>query len=117
MNPAEYGQDRKIHDLRRVVNPVTKANPVSWYTFWWLRSLFRTGLERPIEEGDIYDTLSQHQSAQLSYEFEKQWKLEQKRCSTGSTQSPSFLRVICRIYWRSIVGYGSMYTIVDLLAR
>ncbi|ETN58308.1 multidrug resistance protein 2 [Anopheles darlingi] len=118
MNPAEYGQDRKIHDLRRVANPVSKANPVSWYTFWWLRNLFRTGLERPIEEADIYDTLSQHQSAQLSYEFEKQWKLEQKRCSTGTTQSsPSFLRVICRIYWRSIVGYGSMYTIVDLLAR
>ncbi|XP_050086989.1 ATP-binding cassette sub-family C member 4-like isoform X2 [Anopheles aquasalis] len=118
MNPAEYGQDRKIHDLRRVVNPVTKANPVSWYTFWWLWSLFRTGLERPIEEADIYDTLSQHQSAQLSYEFERQWKLEQKRCSTTDTgQSPSFLRVICRIYWRSIVGYGSMYTIVDLLAR
>ncbi|XP_052864944.1 ATP-binding cassette sub-family C member 4-like [Anopheles cruzii] len=114
MNPAEYqGQDQKIHDLRREANPVTRANLVSWYTFWWLKNLFQTGLKRPIEETDIYDTLSQHQSAQLAFEFERQWKQERKR----NQQSPSFLRVICRIYWRHILGYGSMYTIVDLMAR
>ncbi|XP_058060768.1 uncharacterized protein LOC131211356 [Anopheles bellator] len=94
-------------------NPVMRANLVSWYTFWWLKNLFQTGLKRPIEETDIYDTLSQHQSAQLAYEFERQWKQERKR----NQQSSSFLRVICRIYWRHILGYGSMYTIVDLMAR
>ncbi|KFB46273.1 AGAP004602-PA-like protein [Anopheles sinensis] len=112
MNPAEYDQDKKIHDLRREVNPVTSAGRVSWYTFWWLKNLFQTGLKRPIDETDIYDTLSAHQSAQLSYLFESQWKAEQKR-----TDNPSFLRVICRIYWSSILCYGSMYTLVDLLAR
>uniref|UniRef100_A0A182MWL7 Uncharacterized protein n=1 Tax=Anopheles culicifacies TaxID=139723 RepID=A0A182MWL7_9DIPT len=112
MNPAQYDQDTKIHDLRREANPVTKANPVSWYTFWWLKNLFQAGLKRPIDETDIYETLSHHQSAQLSYQFESQWKAEQK-----GTGQPSFLRVICRIYWRSILGYGSMYTVVDLLAR
>ncbi|XP_050068097.1 ATP-binding cassette sub-family C member 4-like [Anopheles maculipalpis] len=112
MNPAQYDQDTKIHDLRREANPVTKASPVSWYTFWWLKDLFQTGLKRPIDEIDIYETLSNHQSAQLSYQFERHWKEEQK-CN----DRPSFLRVICRIYWPSILGYGSMYTIVDLLAR
>uniref|UniRef100_A0A182S9W8 ABC transmembrane type-1 domain-containing protein n=1 Tax=Anopheles maculatus TaxID=74869 RepID=A0A182S9W8_9DIPT len=112
MNPAQYDQDTKIHDLRRETNPVTNAGPVSWYTFWWLKDLFRTGLKRPIDETDIYETLSSHQSAQLSYQFESHWRAEQ-RCN----DRPSFLRVICRIYWRSILGYGSMYTVVDLLAR
>ncbi|XP_049301233.1 uncharacterized protein LOC125774907 [Anopheles funestus] len=112
MNPAEYDQDTKIHDLRREANPVTKAGAVSWYTFWWLKNLFQAGLKRPIDETDIYETLSNHQSAQLSYQFESYWKAELK----GSNR-PSFLRVICRIYWRSILCYGSMYTIVDLLAR
>uniref|UniRef100_A0AAG5CQF6 Uncharacterized protein n=1 Tax=Anopheles atroparvus TaxID=41427 RepID=A0AAG5CQF6_ANOAO len=112
MNPAEYDQDKKIHDLRREVNPVINAGRVSWYTFWWLKNLFQTGLKRPIDETDIYETLSAHQSAQLSYLFESQWQAEKKR-----TDMPSFLRVICRIYWRSILGYGSMYTLVDLLAR
>uniref|UniRef100_A0A182YG78 ABC transmembrane type-1 domain-containing protein n=1 Tax=Anopheles stephensi TaxID=30069 RepID=A0A182YG78_ANOST len=112
MNPAQYDQDTKIHDLRRETNPVSKAGPLSWYTFWWLKDLFRTGLKRPIDETDIYETLSSHQSAQLSYQFERHWKAEQK-----GNDRPSFLRVICRIYWRSILGYGSIYTIVDLLAR
>lgn len=112
MNPAEYDKDTKIHDLRRETNPVTGASSVSWYTFWWLKPLFETGLKRPIDETDIYETLSTHQSSQLSYQFESYWKAEQK-----SSKQPSFLRVICRIYWRSILGYGAMYTIVDLLAR
>uniref|UniRef100_A0A182V4H9 ABC transmembrane type-1 domain-containing protein n=1 Tax=Anopheles merus TaxID=30066 RepID=A0A182V4H9_ANOME len=112
MNPAEYDKDTKIHDLRREINPVTEASSVSWYTFWWLKPLFETGLKRPIDETDIYETLSTHQSSQLSYQFESYWKAEQK-----SSKQPSFLRVICRIYWRSILGYGAMYTIVDLLAR
>uniref|UniRef100_A0A182U8N1 ABC transmembrane type-1 domain-containing protein n=1 Tax=Anopheles melas TaxID=34690 RepID=A0A182U8N1_9DIPT len=112
MNPAEYDKDTKIHDLRRETNPVTGASSVSWYTFWWLKPLFETGLKRPIDETDIYETLSTHQSSQLSYQFESYWKAEQK-----SSKQPSFFRVICRIYWRSILGYGAMYTIVDLLAR
>uniref|UniRef100_A0A182NN20 Uncharacterized protein n=1 Tax=Anopheles dirus TaxID=7168 RepID=A0A182NN20_9DIPT len=112
MNPAEYDRDQKIHDLRRVTNPVGSAGTVSWYTFWWLKDLFRAGLKRPIDETDIYETLSSHQSAQLSYQFERYWRAEQR-----GSERPSFLRVICRIYWQSILGYGSMYTIVDLLAR
>uniref|UniRef100_A0A182Q496 Uncharacterized protein n=1 Tax=Anopheles farauti TaxID=69004 RepID=A0A182Q496_9DIPT len=112
MNPAEYDRDQKIHDLRRVQNPVSNAGKVSWYTFWWLKDLFCAGLKRPIDESDIYETLSSHQSAQLAYQFERYWKAEQRE-----SERPSFLRVICRIYWQSILGYGSMYTIVDLLAR
>ncbi|XP_039444244.1 probable multidrug resistance-associated protein lethal(2)03659 [Culex pipiens pallens] len=111
MNPTQYAQDPSIHEMRREENPVTKANGLSRYTFWWLRNLFRTGLKRPIDEADIYETLSAHQSEQLSYQFEDRWKLELKK------DRPSFLRVIVAIYGWTILANGFMYTTIDSFSR
>ncbi|XP_055617486.1 ATP-binding cassette sub-family C member 4-like [Toxorhynchites rutilus septentrionalis] len=111
MNPTRYEADPSIHELRRVENPVTSANPISRYTFWWLKDLFRAGLKRPIEGADIYETLSAHQSEQLSYQFEDRWRSELKK------SKPSFFRVICEIYGWTIISRGLMYTSVDSFAR
>lgn len=111
MNPTQYSQDPSIHQLRRPLNPVSRANPVAWFTFWWLKELFQTGLKRPIEEADIYETLSSHQSEQLSYQFEHRWKLELKQ------ERPSFLRVICGIFGWTMVSRGLLYTSVDSFSR
>ncbi|XP_058839982.1 ATP-binding cassette sub-family C member 4-like [Topomyia yanbarensis] len=111
MNPTQYAEDPSIHQLRRLVNPVIKANPVVRFTFWWLREVFQTGLKRPIEESDIYETLSSHQSEQLSYLFDNRWRLELKK------QKASFLRVICGIYGWTMITRGLMYTTVDSFSR
>lgn len=112
MNPTQYGKDPvSIHDLRRDENPVGQANPLSRFTFWWLRDLFRTGLERPIDESDIYEPLSSHQSEQLTYRFEDCWKRQLKR------DRPSFLAVIRVIYGWTILSKGFLYTSVDSFSR
>ncbi|XP_065085907.1 ATP-binding cassette sub-family C member 4-like [Ochlerotatus camptorhynchus] len=111
MNPTQYGKDPSIHELRREENPVGQANPFSRFTFWWLGGLFRTGLRRPIEESDIYEPLSSHQSEQLTYQFEDRWKRELKR------DKPSFLAVIRVIYGWTILSKGFLYTSVDSFSR
>lgn len=112
MNPTQYGKDPvSIHELRRDENPVGQANPLSRFTFWWLRDLFRTGLERPIDESDIYEPLSSHQSEQLTYRFEDCWKRQLKR------DKPSFLAVIRVIYGWTILSKGFLYTSVDSFSR
>lgn len=111
MNPTQYGKDPSIHELRREENPVGQANPFSRFTFWWLGDLFRTGLQRPIEEFDIYEPLSSHQSEQLTYQFEARWKRELQR------DKPSFLAVIRVIYGWTILSKGFLYTSVDSFSR
>ncbi|XP_062563901.1 probable multidrug resistance-associated protein lethal(2)03659 [Armigeres subalbatus] len=112
MNPTQYGKDPiSIHELRRDENPVRRANPFSRFTFWWLKDLFRVGLERPIDEADIYEPLTEHQSEQLTYRFEDCWKRELKR------DKPSFLAVIRVIYGWTILSKGFLYTSVDSFSR
>lgn len=111
MNPTQYGKDPTIHQLRREQNPVLEANPVSRYTFWWLKKLFQTGLRRPIEESDIYETLSAHQSEQLSYRFTDRWRAELKK------EKPSFFRVIFSIYGWTVICNGFFYITVELFGR
>ncbi|XP_058461266.1 probable multidrug resistance-associated protein lethal(2)03659 [Malaya genurostris] len=111
MNPTQYSKDPSIHELRRPVNPVSKANPVARFTFWWLREVFQTGLKRPIEQSDIYETLSSHQSEQLSYQFDREWRRELKK------RKASFLRVIWGIYGWTMISRGLLYTTVDSFSR
>lgn len=67
-------------------NPHTEASRVSKMSFWWLRSLYRTGLSRTITEDDVYETLKDHESDKIADKFAKLWEQELKR------KNPSVLR-------------------------
>lgn len=94
-------------------NPVLDANLFSKFLFLWLRKFFRTGIQRPIEEADIYTTLDGHRSAFIASQFNKLWKRETIR----NPHNPSFLKVIIQSYGWQVLGSGLLYTVLDLICR
>lgn len=77
----------------------------------WLKDLFKLGLSRPIEEGDIYKTLKAHESKKLSENFAALWVEEQKN------EKPSLFRVMRKMYAKKILGIGIFFSFVDSLSR
>ncbi|XP_059612038.1 ATP-binding cassette sub-family C member 4-like isoform X2 [Phlebotomus argentipes] len=92
-------------------NPVETASIFSLLTFWWLKSLFKLGLKRPIDEDDIYATLKNHKSSLLEEQFTRLWSDEQKN------KHPRFLTVILKCFGAKIFGFGIIYTSLDTLMR
>lgn len=81
------------------------------YVCRWLKDLFQQGLNRPIEQNDIYATLPEHESKKLSDNFTKLWKEETKK------SSPSLFRVFRKIYAKKILGIGIFFSTLDTLSR
>lgn len=100
-------------DLKKNRNPVLDTNLLSRLLFLWLRKFFRLGLQRPIEESDIYSTLDSHRSAYIGSQFDKLWKRETVR----NPHKPSFLKVIVQLYGLRVLGYGLLYTAMDVICR
>lgn len=109
-------------------------NPISWYTFWhikiflskyvfflsifhfphasrWLKDLFKLGLQRPIENEDIYRTLQEHESTKLSDRFETLWNEERKK------KRPHLFTVIRQLYAKKIIGVSILFTAIDAISR
>lgn len=94
-------------------NPVLRANVFSKLLFLWLHRFFRLGMQRPIEEADIYSTLDSHRAAYIGGQFDKLWKRETIR----NPHNASFLRVIIQLYGLRLLGYGLFYTTLDVICR
>lgn len=83
-----------------------------WYlNSRWLNNLFKLGLKRPIEEGDIYETLKSHESKRLADEFTILWENEKL------SARPSFLNVLYRIYAKKVLLISLIYTAFDVFVR
>lgn len=95
----------------KVKNPHNEASRISKMSFWWLKSLFKTGLSRPIIEDDVYETLKDHESEQIGSKFTKLWKDELKK------KNPSVLRMFYKAYGFSAMSVGLMFSIVETLSR
>ncbi|XP_010774715.1 uncharacterized protein [Notothenia coriiceps] len=50
-------------------NPAASAGLVSKIFFWWLNPLFRIGYKRKLEEGDMYDVLTEDRSKNLGQDL------------------------------------------------
>lgn len=95
----------------KVKNPHNEANRLSKMSFWWLRSLYKTGLTRPITEDDIYETLKDHESEKIANKFTQLWTNEMKK------KNPSVLRMFYNAYGFSAISIGLMFSIVETLNR
>lgn len=100
-------------DNKKTRNPILDASLLSKFLFLWQRKLFSIGLNRPIEEEDIYATLDNHRSCRIGGQFDKLWKRETIR----SPHNPSFLKVIIRLFGLRVLGFGLLYTTLDVICR
>lgn len=72
--------------------------------FRHLKNIFKTGLHRPIENRDIYETLDDHKSTKIVEQYEKEWKYEK----AINEKSPNFFKCIFRMYGFSIFVLGAL---------
>lgn len=77
----------------------------------WLKDLFKLGLQRPIENEDIYRTLKEHECTRLSDHFETLWDEERKK------RQPRLLTVIRQVYAKKIIGISILFTAIDAISR
>lgn len=77
----------------------------------WLKDLFKLGLERPIEEKDIYQTLPEHESERLLNVFSAEWEKERER------KRPSLFNVIFRVFVKKILLLSVCYSFLDTTLR
>lgn len=77
----------------------------------WLKDLFKLGLQRPIENEDIYRTLKEHECTRLSDRFETLWNEERKK------QRPHLFTVIRQVYAKKIIGISILFTAIDAISR
>ncbi|XP_031637356.1 probable multidrug resistance-associated protein lethal(2)03659 isoform X2 [Contarinia nasturtii] len=99
-------------ELERPKNPYESAWFYKRWTFWWLKDLFKLGLQKPLDSQDIYKNLMQHSSSKISEKFNKIWEEEkyQKR-------RPRILNVIRKVYINKIIGLSFIYSAVDIISR
>lgn len=92
-------------------NPYDSAVFYKRWSFWWLKDLFKLGLQRSIEPGDICKVNKDLESAQLTKKFNEQWEMEK------STRNPSFFNVIFHRYGVQMIGVSIVFSIFEIIFR
>lgn len=77
----------------------------------YLRNVFKTAQERPLEASDLYETLDEHKSAPICDNFTKEWEQEL------SQQKPHLLRVINKLYGFRVLGMGFIFSVIETICR
>lgn len=98
-------------DQTKPIHPQTQANRFSKMSFWWLKNLYKDGLRRPLNDGDIYENLKDHDSHEIAEKFTKLWDDELKR------KNPSVLRMFYRAYGLPVLMVGLSFSILESLNR
>lgn len=80
--------------------------------FRWLHDLLKLGLKRPIECGDIYQTLESHRSKVLTDTFSARWNRDCMK-----KKKPKLTRILQHIYAKRVIGVSILYTILNTSIR
>lgn len=99
-----------VHFVRQD-NPYDSAVFYKRWSFWWLKDLFKLGLERSIEPGDICKVNENLESARLTEKFNEHW--EKEKCS----KHPSFFNVIRKMYGVQMIGLSIVFSIFEIISR
>lgn len=73
--------------------------------------MFAIGMNRAIEEDDIYSVTNSMRSDQNTEAFTKLWALELKK------ENPSILRVMLKVHGFKVLTLGLLFSVGETLAR
>ncbi|XP_035718149.1 multidrug resistance-associated protein 4-like isoform X2 [Vespa mandarinia] len=109
-------------------NPKESANIFSVLTFWWLKDIFKKGLNKTLTLDDIYEPLKFNQSENLGNLLEREWRREWEKLQDfeyvlekdGNKKlnkdiKPSLYKALYRIFWRKyflISGFLFVHTVI-----
>ncbi|XP_055848004.1 probable multidrug resistance-associated protein lethal(2)03659 [Episyrphus balteatus] len=95
---------------RKVVkppNPVLKANLLSKWSFWWMKDLFRRGLQGPLTDEELYEHKKDLGSERVTEIFGRLWEDEKLK------KKPSIVKLIFRVYGSKFVPLGFFYSVLE----
>ncbi|ALC47144.1 CG11897 [Drosophila busckii] len=99
--------NRTRRKVERPKNPYTDANIFSRWSFWWIRKLFRRGLQGPLADEELYQHRSTLDSERVTSQFGELWEDEKKR------SNPSVLRMIWRAYGKTFMPLGLAFSLTE----
>ncbi|KAF5277747.1 hypothetical protein FQR65_LT03727 [Abscondita terminalis] len=103
---------------RKIVNenPREGANPLAVATFAYTFPTFIQGFKREFTEHDLYETFSDHKSAQLGDKMEKAWNEEVQRANKIDKR-PSLGRVLIKVFGLNYLFLAFPVMCVDLIFK
>ncbi|KAH8272109.1 hypothetical protein KR026_008581 [Drosophila bipectinata] len=103
--------NRTRRKVVRPKNPYTKANIFSQWSFWWMRDLFKRGLQGPLTDEELYQHRKTLDSERVTNKFAELWDDELKR------SNPSVVRMILRAYGKIFVPLGLAFSICETICK
>ncbi|XP_030562712.1 probable multidrug resistance-associated protein lethal(2)03659 [Drosophila novamexicana] len=99
--------NRTRRKIVRPKNPYTNANLFSQWSFWWMRDLFKRGLQGPLTDEELYQHRKTLDSERVTSKFSDLWEDEKKR------SNPSVVRMIFRAYGSVFMPLGIAFSMVE----
>ncbi|EDW58559.1 ATP-binding cassette sub-family C member 4 [Drosophila virilis] len=99
--------NRTRRKIVRPKNPYTNANLFSQWSFWWMRDLFKRGLQGPLTDEELYQHRKTLDSERVTSKFSELWEDEKKR------SNPSVVRMIFRAYGSVFMPLGIAFSMVE----
>ncbi|XP_017866361.1 PREDICTED: probable multidrug resistance-associated protein lethal(2)03659 [Drosophila arizonae] len=99
---------------RKIVRPknlYSSANVFSRWSFWWMRDLFKRGLEGPLTDEELYQHRKTLDSERVTSTFTELWEDEKKH------NNPSVVRMIFRAYGAIFVPLGLLFSILETCCK
>ncbi|XP_016982738.1 probable multidrug resistance-associated protein lethal(2)03659 [Drosophila rhopaloa] len=103
--------NRTRRKVVRPKNPYTKANFFSQWSFWWMRDLFKRGLQGPLTDEELYQHRKTLDSERVTNKFAELWDDELKR------SNPSVVRMILRAYGKIFLPMGLAFSISETICK
>nr|XP_016926120.1 multidrug resistance-associated protein 4-like [Drosophila suzukii] len=103
--------NRTRRKVVRPKNPYTTANFFSQWSFWWMRDLFKRGLQGPLTDEELYQHRKTLDSERVTNKFAELWDDELKR------SNPSVVRMILRAYGKIFLPMGLAFSISETICK
>ncbi|KAH8312051.1 hypothetical protein KR044_009125 [Drosophila immigrans] len=103
--------NRTRRKIVRPKNPYATANAFSRWSFWWMRDLFKRGLQGPFTDDELYQHRKTLDSERVTKTFSDLWDDELKR------SNPSVIRTIWRAYGSVFLPLGLIYAFLETCCK